>query len=163
MKMIKIYCIEDVNGLKYIGSTVQPLKERLWGHKSKNNECSSYKLDLYNSFIYTIEECNQDDKKEREQYWIDNTDCVNMYNTTFDKKEYHKQWHIDNRDKNNENNKQWRIDNRDKKMEYNKQYHTDNRDKINENATQRYHYQNSWGGDKRSNNNLLEIDIDIFN
>jgi len=148
MKKIKIYCIEDINGLKYIGSTGQPLKERLWGHKSKNNECSSYKLDLYNSFIYTIEECNQDDKKEREQYWIDNTDCVNIFNAIVDTKKYMKQYNIDNRQKIKENKKQYHIDNRDKKKEYSKQ---------------RRNYLNSWGGDKRRNNNLLLIDIDIFN
>tara|TARA_R110000823_G_scaffold267815_1_gene387812 strand:+ start:61 stop:492 length:432 start_codon:yes stop_codon:yes gene_type:complete len=142
--MIKIYCIEDINGNKYIGSTGQPLKHRLLGHKNKDNKCSSNKLDLYNSFIYTIEECNQDDKKEREQYWIDNTDCVNINNTIFDgMKKYNKQYNIDNRDK----RKQYSIDNRDKKNEYDKQIRN---------------YRKSWGGDKRWNNNLLEIDIDIF-
>jgi hypothetical protein len=146
--MIKIYCIEDINGNKYIGSTCQVLKERLWQHKSKNNECSSYKLDLYNSFIYTIEECDEEDKKEREQYWIDNTDCVNINNVIHDRKKHDKQYYIDNRDKIKENNKQWNIDNRDKKLENDKQY---------------YHYQKSWGGDKRRDNNLLLIDIDIFN
>ena len=126
--MIQIYCIEDVHGNKYIGSTCQVLKERLWHHKSKDNACSSYKLDLYNSFIYTIEECNEENRKEREQHHIDTTDCVNMYNVIFDKKEYMKQWCIDNREKN----------------------------------IQKYNYKSSWGGDKRFNNNLLQIDIDIF-
>ena len=145
--MIKIYCIEDINGNKYIGSTSQPLKRRLNGHKCNNN-CSSIKLDLYNSFIYTIEDCDEEHRKEREQYWIDNTDCVNINNAIVDKKKYMKQWHIDNRDKNNENTKQWHIDNRDKRKEYDKQ---------------KRNYLNSWGGDKRRNNNLLLIDIDIFN
>ena len=147
MKKIKIYCIEDINGNKYIGSTCQVLKQRLSHHRC-HNKCSSYKLDLYNSFIYTIEECDEDDRKEREQYWIDNTDCVNMYNTTFDKKEYMKQWHIDNRDK---------------KLEMSKQYYIDNPEKMKEYKKQLYYYQKSWGGDKRRDNNLLEIDIDIFN
>ena len=132
MKMIKIYCIEDVNGLKYIGSTGKPLKHRLLKHKSKDNKCSSYKLDLYNSFIYTIEECDEENRNEREQYWIDNTECVNIINVIRDKKkrkEYEKQWYIDNLDR----------------------------------RKQLYNYQSSWCGDKRSNNNLLEIDIDIFN
>ena len=129
--MIKIYCIEDINGNKYIGSTGSELKERLSHHRC-HNKCSSYKLDLYNSFIYTIEECDEENRNEREQYWIDNTECVNIINVIRDKKkrkEYEKQWYIDNLDK----------------------------------RKQLYNYQSSWCGDKRSNNNLLEIDIDIFN
>ena len=141
--MIKIYCIEDINGNKYIGSTGSELKERLSHHRC-HNKCSSYKLDLYNSFIYTIEECDEDYRKEREQYWIDNTDCVNIRNTIFDKKKYSKQYYIDNKD----NKQLWYID---------------NRDKMKENDMQRYHFKKSWGGDKRYYNNLLEIDIDIFN
>ena len=129
--MIKIYCIEDVNGNKYIGSTSQPLNTRLRHHRC-HTTCSSYKLDLYNSFIYTIEECDEENRNEREQYWIDNTECVNIINVIRDKKkrkEYEKQWYIDNLDR----------------------------------RKQLYNYQSSWCGDKRSNNNLLEIDIDIFN
>ena len=131
MKKIKIYCIEDINGNKYIGSTGSELKKRLWRHRS-HNDCSSGKLDLYNCFIYTIEECNRENRREREQHWIDNTDCVNIRNVIFDKKKHDKQYYIDNKDK------------------------------VREHEKQCYHYQKSWGGDKRRNNNLLEIDIDIF-
>jgi len=88
---IKIYCIEDHCGKKYIGSTTTTLKHRLIGHKHTSNSCSSNKLDLYSSFIYTIEECDEEHRKEREQYWIDNTDCVNIRNALpVNKKEYHK-------------------------------------------------------------------------
>ena len=128
--MFKIYCIEDVNGNKYIGSTGQLLKSRLCHHRC-HTTCSSGKLDLYNSFIYTIEECDEENRNEREQYWIDNTECVNIINVIRDKKkrkEYEKQWYIDNLDK----------------------------------RKQLYNYQKSWCGDKRYNNNLLQIDIDIF-
>ena len=149
MKKFKIYCIEDINGNKYIGSTCQKyLCQRLSGHRNKDNTCSSNKLDLYNSFIYTIEECDEENRNEREQYWIDNTNCVNMHNVIHDKKEYHKQYYKDNRDKINENAKQYYIDNPEKMKEYKKQL---------------YYYQKSWGGDKRRDNNLLLIDIDVFN
>ena len=142
MKKFKIYCIEDINGNKYIGSTGQPLNTRLLGHKWNNN-CSSNKLNLYNSFIYTIEECDEHDRKEREKYWINNTECVNIRKLNYDHNACTKQWNIDNRDKVREYKKQWYIDNTDKKK-------------------QLRNYKNSWGGDKRSNNNLLLIDIDIF-
>jgi len=89
--MVKIYCIEDCNGLKYVGSTIQTLNKRLYHHRS-HNECKSNDLDLYNSKIYTLEECEEKQRKVREQYWIDNTKCVNKCNTIKkkSKKEYDK-------------------------------------------------------------------------
>ena len=44
-----------------------------------------------------------------------------------------------------------------------KEYTEKNRNKLNNNKLKLYHYQNSWGGDKRRNNNLLMINLDIFN
>ena len=38
-----------------------------------------------------------------------------------------------------------------------------NIDKINELQRIRRHYQHSWGGDPRRNNNLLKIDVNLFN
>ena len=75
-----IYCIEDINDLKYVGSTKQKLYERLNGHKwdeQRGKKCSSRKLNLYNSIIYQLEECVKDQRKERERYWINKIDCVN--------------------------------------------------------------------------------------
>ena len=129
--MVKIYCIEDHMGLKCIGSTIQKLNERFGQHRSYNN-CMSKELNLTDCKIYILEECDEEHRKVREQYWIDNTDCVNYRNTIFDKKEYKKEYYKQNIDKN---------------LEYQKNY---------------YHYKNSWGGDPRSNNNLLKIDLNIF-
>tara|TARA_R110000803_G_C11728831_1_gene289353 strand:+ start:75 stop:491 length:417 start_codon:yes stop_codon:yes gene_type:complete len=137
--MFKIYCIEDINGNKYIGSTSQPLNIRLIQHKNKDNGCSSNKLDLYNSFIYTIEECNREDKREREKYWINNTDCVNIRKFNFNQQTYRQN-----------NKKKIKI----QQMVYDQ--------KRLESKKQLYNYKNSWGGNKRYNNNLLEIDIDVF-
>ena len=44
---------------------------------------------------------------------------------------------------------------------YKKQYYQKN--KHNQNQRNRRNYQNSWGGDSRCNNNLLSIDVDLFN
>ena len=99
--MVKIYCIEDINDLKYIGSTIMDLDKRLYCHKT-NKDCSSRKLNLYNCIIYQIEECEESVRKEREQYWMDKTDCVNLYKTTkFNKKK----WLKNNKDKHNEQSK----------------------------------------------------------
>jgi len=91
IKIVKIYFIVDINGLVYIGSTIQELKLRFRCHKSdkKNNRyCSSSILDLDNSIIECIEECTEDKRKEREQYWINNIDCVNKNKLNYNQKEY---------------------------------------------------------------------------
>ncbi len=49
--MVTIYCIEDCNSLKYVGSTKKKLKYRLSEHKKdkkRNHACSSSKLNLNN-------------------------------------------------------------------------------------------------------------------
>ena len=95
--MYKIYCIKDINGLCYIGKTKQSLKDRLCkhrNHRDRGQYCSSQKLDLDNCEIILLEECDESIASEREQYWINNTDCVNDRNAIFDKehkKEYEKQ------------------------------------------------------------------------
>ena len=92
----QIYCIEDCNGLKYVGSTIYPLNERFSKHKYEkkmNRYCSSKKLDLDNCKIYQLEECDISHKKEREKYWINITDCVNIIKYNYD---YKKNKHIKN-------------------------------------------------------------------
>jgi hypothetical protein len=45
---------------------------------------------------------------------------------------------------------------------YSKQYGERNREKLKKQKKEKYNYIKSWGGDKRCNNNLLEISLDIF-
>jgi len=104
-KIVKIYCIEDCDGLKYVGSTNDKLNKRLNNHKC-SKICMSRELNLNDCNIYTLEECDEEKRKEREQYWIDHTECVNKYNTICDVKEYTK--------------------------EYNKNYYQKNKDKAKE-------------------------------
>ena len=126
--MIKIYFIVDINGLVYVGATIQELKYRFSKHKSNKKRnygcCSSQILDLDNSIIECIEECTEDERREREKYWIDNIDCVNIITYDFDKKEYRKEYQKEYRktEKYKEYNK-----------EYQKEYRAKNRGKIKEN------------------------------
>ena len=94
-----IYVVEDINDLKYVGRTKRTIDERHQEHKySKYNnckKCSSHKLHLENSIISQLEICEEDIAKEREQYWINKIDGVNIGNRYADKKEYYKM----NRDK----------------------------------------------------------------
>ena len=44
-------------------------------------------LDLHNSKIYSLsEECTEEIIKGKEQYWMDNTECVNIKIQSFDRK-----------------------------------------------------------------------------
>ena len=56
-----IYCIEDINGLKYIGSTNRNINIRLIEHKydkkTNKKKCSSKILDLSNCEISLLEKC----------------------------------------------------------------------------------------------------------
>ncbi len=93
--MVKIYCIEDINDLKYVGSTTQLLWQRMKGHKHdkyRGRNVTSSKLHLEHSIIYVLEECSQDVRKERERYWIDKIDCVNIIKLDFDEKEWRREY-----------------------------------------------------------------------
>ena len=98
-----------------------------------------------NSEIILLEECEELNKKEREKYWINKIDCVNKYDLTFDVKEHDKL-----------------RNNTEKRRERRREYHHENKIIRNKKRLDRFHYVNSWGGDSRSNNNLLKIDLTIF-
>lgn len=80
---IKIYLIEDKQGIKYIGSTKETLDRRLCRHRSKKNtndkyKCSSRYLNLEDCTITLLEDnVEKENRNEREQYYINNTTCVN--------------------------------------------------------------------------------------
>jgi|DEB0MinimDraft_10_1074344.scaffolds.fasta_scaffold78829_2 predicted GIY-YIG superfamily endonuclease len=95
--MINIYCIEDINGLKYIGSTKETLRRRFKRHTYRKNDImksSSNKLDLDNSRIYLLEECEENKRDEREQFYIRTIDCVNIIKNigNYDNTKY-KKWY----------------------------------------------------------------------
>ena len=146
-----IYCIEDINGLKYVGSTILTLERRLNNHiadKKRERGCSSCHLDLDNCKIYQLEECDISHRKQREKYWINNTDCVNIVKYNFDKKQYMKDYKRLDKEKHNERNREYNFKNKETLKIYYKK---------------RYKYQCSWGGSPKGyNNNLLKISLDIF-
>jgi len=130
--MVYIYCIKDINSLKYVGSTKQSLLIRLSGHKAdkkRNKIMSSSKLDLENCEIKELEICDENNRKVREQYWIDKIDCVNRYRTIHNSYTYFKE------------------------------YRNKNKDKINKYRKDLYNYKNTWGG---LDCNLLKINMNIF-
>lgn len=102
MDIYTIYCIEDINDLKYIGVTKQSLEKRLYYHRYCLT-CSSKKLNLYNCIIYPLEKCNEEEKFQREKYYIQNTDCVNERKYLYDTQEKiikrQKEYYIENKEK----------------------------------------------------------------
>ena len=76
--MVIIYCIEDINDLRYVGSTKQKLYRRFSAHKKIDNNCSSKLLNIHNSIIYPLEECEESERHEREKYWINKLDTINL-------------------------------------------------------------------------------------
>ena len=118
----------------YIGSTKLSLKERMRTHKTfkKNKrQCSSkIIIESGNYQVEILEECDDNNRYIREQYWIEHFVCVNISNAIRIKKN------------------EWSKRNPEKNKEWKRLY---------------YLYQTSWGGDKRRNNNLLQIDPCLFN
>jgi len=106
-QMVKIYCIEDINDLKYVGATTQQLERRFQKHQSnkrnKEGNCSSNKLHLEYSTIYELEECEKNERHEREKYWINKIDCVNTEKLNGvdleNKRQITKLWQKNNREK----------------------------------------------------------------
>ena len=139
----KIYkIIDNTNNEIYIGSTIRSLKRRLREHlDQKDDDCNRITKRIINNNNYDIQlienyPCqNKIELIKREQFWIDNTDCINI-------------------------KKAFVAEN---KKDYDKIRYQENKDEIKEKTNKLYYYQSSWGGDKRSNNNLLCIDINVFN
>ena len=123
--MVKIYVIEDINDLKYVGSTKQKyLCSRLACHRweKTNGRCSSKNLNLDYCIIYQLEECSEDQREEREKYWINKIDCVNIVKFNGrdmeKKKEKDKEYHKKNKERKNQQSREWHQKNKEKRKEY---------------------------------------------
>jgi hypothetical protein len=138
-KIYKIVC--NITGLIYIGSTSQTLTRRIQDHKKNYKRYLNEKYDFTSSFkiiennnydIILVEDFPCEKKYQlhaRERYWIENTECVNMFIPT----RTHKEWYQDNKEKNKENKKLYQKNYDDNNKEKHKQYREDNKEKIKEN------------------------------
>ena len=132
--MTHIYKIVDKDtGETYVGSTSQKIHRRMKTHLQTYSRCSSRSIIEKNNYdVIIIEDCDENDRNEREQYWIDNTDCVNIKNPIFDRKAYKRKWYEEH-------------------IEEKKKY-----DKI------RRNWKYSWGETKRDFCNLTYTDYSLF-
>jgi len=151
--MLKIYRIVDnTNGNIYIGKTENTLKQRLAVHKIDKN-CSS--TEIIKNGDYKIELIEETEDPTRERYWIENTQCINKQIPGRTGKEYYE----DNKESILKQRKEYSKNNKDKIKKYQSEYRENNKD-----TTKEYKkYINSIGGDPRYNNNLLKIDVNLFN
>ncbi len=130
----------------YVGSTTN-FRQRKCCHKSSiyNENSKEYNKKLYQK----IRENGEWDMKPYKKYSCEsklqlhieeekvrrelNADLNSQScGTGLSKSEYHKQYHIDNKDKNAEYQKQYAIDNKDKLKEQRKQFRIDNKEKVRE-------------------------------
>jgi hypothetical protein len=98
--MISIYKILSPDFQEcYVGSTKQTLKRRMQVHKRCIDQCRSRilfeKYGYENCSAIIVEQCEQDKRKEKEQWWLEHSvGTVNRNNPIaicYDA-EYHKQW-----------------------------------------------------------------------
>ena len=132
----KIYKITWDNEF-YIGSTVMSLKKRLWHHKNTISGCIDKQgKDIKITLIEAYPCDTSQQLRMREQYWIErNPGHYNKY------KAY-----------------QSREDRVKYKSENDRARYVKNREKI----LSKKHFVNSFGGDPRFHNNLLQISLCLF-
>ena len=166
--------------IELIEETTDKSRERYW---IENTEC-------INKVIpgRTGKEYRQDTKEQWAPYYQNYRDTHKEENLI-----YQRQYRIDNKEELSAQRKEYRNNNKEKialqkkkqyeknkekiaerrRIEYEKnrdrflaekkEYYEKHKEKILAREKIRYDYLKSWGGDKRYNNNLLEIDINLFN
>lgn len=140
-----VYKIEcHLGSDKYIGSTTTEIELRYKRHfydynkykKGKHNKTSVFDLfDKYgfeNCIIVIIEELEFIDKvelRQREQYWIDITECVNIKSALQTREKYlynKKQYYI----RNKQTSIEYREKNKERIKTRKRQYYIENKEKI---------------------------------
>ena len=80
----------------------------------KRAKTNKNKLNLEHSIIYALEECSEEDSKEREQHWINKIDCVNINKlngeNTENTRRTTREWNEKNKDKKHD----WYMKNRER-------------------------------------------------
>ena len=171
----KIYkIIDNTNDNIYIGSTTQRLSKRLYEHKrdakcyfrNGKNYITSFDIIKNNNYqIILIENVICDTKEQllkRERFYIENTKCINKCIPGRTDKEYRVYYYYKNRVNEIKKSHEWNQKNPGKHRASSLKYINNNRDKVNKRKLELYHYQSSWGGNLRTQNNLLSIDTTLF-
>ena len=145
MKESKIYKLVSPYTTKvYVGSTCQPLKNRLSSHKSdfkKGATISSCQIFKFGSVSIEILEKIVHEKKQplliRERFWIEKLDSCNKnipYRTQDEfnkiKREYRIKYHSEHKEYYRNYSKQYRLDHPEESKAYNKKYYAESKKKT---------------------------------
>jgi hypothetical protein len=135
-----IYLIEDINDLRYVGSTSEKrFEDRLYTHrrdkKDCKNNCSSAKLNLNYCTIIKLKEI-KNTKEERdhwESHYINNVypECVNINRFhKVDRAQYEKEYYIKNRERIIEKSAKYKKENKEKINAKRREWYSKNREKV---------------------------------
>jgi len=133
-KIYRILC--NNTGEQYVGATCQKkLCTRLAQHVSKKNDCSSKGIierGNYEMLLIESYPCNsKDELHRRERHFIETLDnCVNNkrpIRTKEEKKEYNKEWYVENKTDILEKQKKYNDENKEQKSEYDKNRYIENK------------------------------------
>tara|TARA_R110001599_G_scaffold342754_1_gene564839 strand:- start:101 stop:766 length:666 start_codon:yes stop_codon:yes gene_type:complete len=148
-KIYKLFCNES--NLVYYGSTITNLNHRLSQHKT-NKKGTSISRIMINPQIELIENFPCNSKKEleqRERYFIENNECINIKIPGRTKQEYREnnkeifkqkqnEYYKLNKEKLNEKSKKYRENNKDKMKELHQKWYKLNKEKYNEYTKKKY-------------------------
>ena len=101
-KVIIYEIVCNITGERYIGSTIDSLNRRMTVHNSKNKRCSSkiiiqrgdYNVNELESFNTKFELA----QLLKEQYWMDNTENINIQRAFTNQKKRQKKYDTENRE-----------------------------------------------------------------
>jgi hypothetical protein len=132
----KIHC--NTNNLDYYGSTKQRLKKRIWSHKNcykrylegiSDYYITSFDIIKNNNYIVDIvDKCDENNRIDRESYYIRNFECVNKTIPNRSQKEYIQQ----NKTKLSKYAKEYNEKNKEIKSQKAKEYRIKNKKIISE-------------------------------
>ena len=130
-----IYCIEDINDLKYVGSTKDTLSTRLSKHRTDKRlgrNTSSKLLNLDYCIIYELEKITNENKYEREVYWMNKLESVNNRRgqSKMDRTDYRKEYYDKNKDEISKYMKEYYKQHKEERKAYNTKYYYDKKIKI---------------------------------
>jgi len=146
--------------MELIEETYDPSRERYW---IENTECINKQIPGR-----TDKEYREANKERRKQYLEDKKEYIKLQRAEYGRKNREsiikkgKKYYNENRDTISKKKKKKNQKNKSMLQQKSRDFHNENRETINKKNLDKYYYKSSWGGDPRSNNNLLEIDPNLF-
>ena len=118
------------------------LNERVFEYKTMKNYLQENKVKI---------------AEQAKAYRLKHQDKITQYQHT-----YNPTYYQQNKDTIKENNKQYQEKNKESYQISSAKYRFQNRERLKEYKRSVHSFQKSWGGDFRTQNNLLKIDVTLF-